>query len=81
MKILIFDSIHYVMKAESILKNKNIKIELIPVPKEIHSNCGMAIAIANKLFNKAKEELLKKGIKFKTYYYNKEIDFYFEEKL
>ena len=41
--VIIFHSIHDVMKAESELKGKGKAIDLIPVPKEISSDCGMAI--------------------------------------
>ncbi len=41
---LLFDSIHYVMKAEERLKKAGVVIDLVPVPKEISSDCGMCIA-------------------------------------
>jgi len=41
---LLFDSIHYVMKAEELLKKAGIVIDLVPVPREISSDCGMGIA-------------------------------------
>ena len=40
---LLFNSIHYVMKAEELLKNAGIIIDLVPVPREISSDCGMCI--------------------------------------
>ncbi|RKY89641.1 DUF3343 domain-containing protein [candidate division KSB1 bacterium] len=43
--ILIFQNIHSVLKAEKILKGKNIFYDVVPVPKEIDSSCGMAIGI------------------------------------
>jgi hypothetical protein len=33
------------MKAEKLLKGKGIKIALIPVPREISSDCGVAIEL------------------------------------
>jgi hypothetical protein len=33
------------MKAEKLLKGKGIKIDLIPVPREISSDCGVAIQL------------------------------------
>jgi hypothetical protein len=33
------------MKAEKLLKGKGIKIHLIPVPREINSDCGVAIEV------------------------------------
>jgi hypothetical protein len=34
------------MRAEKILKGKGIKIDLIPVPREISSDCGVAIELS-----------------------------------
>jgi len=33
------------MKAEKLLKGKGIKIDIIPVPREISSDCGVAIEL------------------------------------
>lgn len=41
--ILIYPSIHYVLKAEKVLKQEAIPCELIPMPREIRSDCGMAL--------------------------------------
>lgn len=44
--IFLFESVHCVMKAEKLLKAKGIKINLIPVPREISSDCGVAIELS-----------------------------------
>ncbi len=44
--VFIFESIHRVIKAEKLLKGKGIKIDLIPVPREISSDCGVAIELS-----------------------------------
>ncbi len=41
--IAIFHSVHRVMKAEKILKNKQLEILLIPVPRQLSADCGLAI--------------------------------------
>lgn len=41
--VAIFHSIHKVMKAEKILKREKADILLIPVPRELTSDCGLAI--------------------------------------
>jgi hypothetical protein len=43
--ILIFESMHKVMKTEKILLAEGIGIEIIPTPKEITSECGMSIRV------------------------------------
>ncbi len=52
--ILLFRSVHHVIKAEKLLKGKGIKVEIIPVPREISSDCGVAIELSVEL----KEEAL-----------------------
>jgi hypothetical protein len=34
------------MRAEKLLKGKGIKVDLIPVPREISSDCGVAIELS-----------------------------------
>ena len=43
--VIILSSIHRVMKAEKLLKGKGLKVDLIPVPREISSDCGVAIEL------------------------------------
>jgi len=40
---VVLESIHYVMKGERLLKRAGIRIDVIPVPREISSDCGMAL--------------------------------------
>lgn len=44
----IFNSIHRVMKAEKILKGLGLDILLIPAPRTLSSDCGLAIRYAEK---------------------------------
>jgi len=44
--VFLFSSIHYVMRAEKLLKGRGIKVDLIPVPREISSDCGVAIELS-----------------------------------
>jgi hypothetical protein len=41
--IAILDSIHYILQAEKLLKSKRMPHEIVPVPREISSDCGMAL--------------------------------------
>jgi hypothetical protein len=41
--VAIFHSIHRVMKAETALKAKKIPMLLIPAPRALHADCGLAI--------------------------------------
>ena len=41
------------MGAERILKEKGIKVDLIPVPREISSDCGVAVELSKESEEKA----------------------------
>ena len=40
---LIFQSIHNVMLAEELLIEADISLEMVPVPRDISSDCGMSL--------------------------------------
>jgi len=44
--LLLFPSIHHVLAAERALEAAGVAAELVPVPKEISPECGMAVAVA-----------------------------------
>ena len=41
--LAVFNSAHRVMKAESLLKSLNLPILLIPAPRRLKTDCGLAI--------------------------------------
>lgn len=41
--VAIFNSVHRVMKAEKLLKAEKLPILLIPAPRALSSDCGLAI--------------------------------------
>ncbi|RME36115.1 MAG: DUF3343 domain-containing protein [Deltaproteobacteria bacterium] len=43
--VAIFHSIHRVMKAEKLLKAQGADMLLIPVPRKLSSDCGLAIRL------------------------------------
>jgi len=43
--VFLFESVHRVMRAEKVLKEKGIAVDLIPVPREISSDCGVAVEL------------------------------------
>lgn len=44
--VAIFNSVHKVMKAEKLLKRESIPMLLIPAPRSLSSDCGLAIRYA-----------------------------------
>ena len=51
--VFLFESVHRVMRAEKILKGKGISADLIPVPREINSDCGVAVEVDAGIGEKA----------------------------
>ena len=51
--VITFPSTHYALKAEKVLKGAGLEIEVIPVPRELSSSCGLAIPILEEEEDKA----------------------------
>ena len=41
--VMLFKAVSYALKAEKILKGENLPHKLIPIPKEISSDCGICL--------------------------------------
>ncbi|HHX51405.1 MAG TPA: DUF3343 domain-containing protein [Clostridia bacterium] len=46
-----FPSVYEALHFEKVLKSENIHLELIPVPREISSSCGIAAKFTPKIKN------------------------------
>jgi len=55
--VAIFHSIHRVMKAEKLLKQQRVEMLLIPVPRQLTSDCGLAIRLRPESRQRAAEVL------------------------
>jgi len=47
--VAIFHSIHRVLKAEKLLKHGRVEFLLIPVPRQLTSDCGLALRFASEV--------------------------------
>jgi len=43
--VILFPSIHFVLHAEKMIKGKGFSIDLIPVPRQLSSDCGICMLI------------------------------------
>ena len=43
--VLTFHTTHYALNTEKVLKEKNIPVKLMPVPRQVSSSCGIAAEI------------------------------------
>jgi hypothetical protein len=66
--VFVLYSIHNVMKAEKILKTEGIPFDTIPVPKEISSDCGMAILAVSRDKSRVRRVLTENRIDIKGIY-------------
>lgn len=60
--LAVFNSAHRAMKAESVLKSRGFPILLIPAPRQLMTDCGLALRIGpdirDKVMQVLEEELL-----------------------
>lgn len=66
--VVILFSIHFVLKAEKILKKNNISHDVIPVPREISSDCGMAVEFACHDKDRVADLLMSDGLRIAGIY-------------
>jgi len=67
--VFVLYSIHNVMKAEKVLKSQGVLFDTIPVPKDISSDCGMAILAAYGDRDRVRDVLEEQGIEIKGIYF------------
>lgn len=64
---LIFTSTRAVIKAEECLRSHDLDCQVIPVPKDISSECGMALSIADELRARAESLLTELGLEVRVH--------------
>ncbi|EOD00037.1 DUF3343 domain-containing protein [Caldisalinibacter kiritimatiensis] len=60
--VMTFDSTHYAIKAEKVLKEEKIDIRTIPTPREITASCGLAIKFSEDLLEDVKRTVEEKKL-------------------
>jgi len=60
--VAIFNSIHRVMEAEKLLKGKGLAILLIPAPRAVAADCGLAIRYAEEVRGDVEGTLAQAGL-------------------
>lgn len=58
--VAVFESVSQVMKAEKILKSKNIPYKIIPVPRNISTDCGVCIRFLPEYRERIMDEFINK---------------------
>ncbi len=73
--VFIFEGTHQVMAAEKTIKGEGIPMKLIPVPRSLTSDCGLAIRFDNRDGEKILRALNKAGNYPKEYYVKEDNSF------
>jgi hypothetical protein len=60
--VAIFNSIHRVMQAEKLLKELRLAVLLIPSPRALTSDCGLAVRYSKADREAVETALLEKGV-------------------
>ena len=60
--VAIFNSVHRVMEAERLLKDRKLKMLLIPAPRELAADCGLAIRYAEDVRDEVEALLAEAGL-------------------
>ena len=55
--VMTFDSVYFAMKAAKILKDQGVDLRLIPTPRQISSDCSIALEVFTDNQEKTKEFL------------------------
>lgn len=60
--VAIFNSIHRVMKAERLLKDRRLPILVIPAPRSVNTDCGLAIRYGTDARDEVERVLSENGL-------------------
>jgi len=55
--VMLFPAVSYVLKAEKILKKENIPHRLIPIPRNIDSDCGICLRFQCQMKERVEDAL------------------------
>lgn len=69
MKLTVFKNVREATKADALCKEKNIEAELVAIPKEISSTCGIGIRVDDSLEETLKTCMNEAGITYTIYNY------------
>ena len=60
--VVLFASTHFAIRAEKIAKAKGFTVKLIPVPRQLSSDCGVCLRFSWDLKSKIEETLNHAGV-------------------
>ncbi|MCL2063258.1 MAG: DUF3343 domain-containing protein [Candidatus Cloacimonetes bacterium] len=66
-KIIVFDSVHFTIKADKLLQSGKYRYHIITTPREISSDCGMSIETDLENFEDIYNLLKENSLEMKVY--------------
>ena len=66
--LLLFPSIHELIRAERICREEGLAVQVLPVPRDISSECGMVLEIDEALADRLVAITANAGISAKIYF-------------
>lgn len=66
--IATFDSTHHALRFEKTLKQNEIALIVMPVPREISASCGLAVKFNEQNIDKVKDLTQENEIQVRKYY-------------
>jgi hypothetical protein len=67
--IAVFDSTHYALKFEKIIRAGGFKINIMPVPREITASCGISAKLEVDEINNIMALAVKENLKVQGFYH------------
>ncbi len=65
--VVLFHTTTSALRSEKILKGTGLEVKLIPTPRELSSDCGIALRFSQELFEQVKIALEGAKIEFEIY--------------
>lgn len=66
--VIVFESTHHTIATSRFFKDKNYKFDVIPTPRMVTNNCGLAVKFGEEDLEKVKESIKESDIKIKGIY-------------
>lgn len=67
--IATFDNTHHALRFEKTLKENQIKLTVMPVPREVSASCGLSVKFSIENFDAIKGLTVDNEISVKKYYH------------
>lgn len=71
--LVVFNSTHSAIMAEKKLISCELKVKIIPIPREISAGCGLSLKVDINEFELARKILTASNIEVEGYYYVKKV--------